>query len=46
MKIPRPFLWRNMIYRAGWSDKGNKRIGWLWVWVGPYIIGFDFNGEL
>jgi len=30
-------------YRAGWPSKTDppKRIGWCWVWVGPYIIGWE-----
>lgn len=32
-----------MIYRAGWADKGNKRVGWFWAWIGPYVVGWGWD---
>jgi hypothetical protein len=34
-----------MIYRAGWPSKRQhvQRIGWCWVWVGPYVIGWRWQ---
>lgn len=32
-----------IFYRVGWADKGNKRFGWLWAWIGPYVIGWGWD---
>lgn len=28
------------LFRAGWPDRRNRRLGWAWVWVGPYQVGW------
>lgn len=38
MRIKMPIF-----YRAGWAGHGNKRYGWLWAWIGPFVIGWGWE---
>lgn len=31
----------NPVTRAGWTNRSfARKLGWCWVWVGPYIFGW------
>jgi hypothetical protein len=36
-----------MIYRAGWPSTlyPEKKIGWFWIWIGPYVIGWGWGED-